>query len=41
LNYGTRGDVADTIMHAKFCVNRFKRFAVVTFPFSIARPLQQ
>jgi len=38
LNFGMVGDIADVIIHAKFYVNRFRGFGVLTppiLPFSI------
>jgi len=32
LNFGMRGDIADVIAHAKFYVNRFRGFGVLTTP---------
>jgi len=32
LNFGIRDDVADIIIHAKFYVNRFRGFGVLTHP---------
>jgi len=32
LNCGMWGDIADVITHAKFCVNWFRSFAVLTPP---------
>jgi len=40
LNFGVPGDIADVITHAKFYVNRFRDFAVLThqiLPFSIEK----
>jgi len=30
LNFGVRGDIIDVIIHAKFYVNRFRGFGVLT-----------
>jgi len=38
LNFGMQGDIADVITHAKFYVNQFRDFGVLTppiLPFSI------
>ena len=32
LNFGMLGDIADIITHAKFCVNQFMGFEVLTRP---------